>query len=99
MSSTIGTVSSRAVAETATSSSSRAGAEGKPGSAGAAAHVCLYLTRYNEANRQNRIELLDGLFTSACEDCVALRSKVAARLAKGITPNGDIFTVNSVEAS
>lgn len=90
------TSSPRTTTTFATTATTAPSAGNPKGSNGAVGQVRLFLARYNQANLAGRIEFLDGLFTSACEDCVSLREKVAARIAKGIKPNGDIFTATDV---
>lgn len=59
---------------------------------GAVDLVTTYFNRYNAANLSARLDLFDGLYTAACTDCAFLRDKVSTRLAKGVKPDGDIFT-------
>lgn len=92
------TTSTTSTATSTITSVTTAPSAGTPkGYNGALDLVATYFSRYNRANREGRIEVLDGLFSAACTDCLNLRSAVADRLNKGVKPNGDIFTPVDVE--
>lgn len=63
---------------------------------GAVDLVTTYFIRYNAANLRGRLDLFDGLYSAACKDCAFPRDKVSARLAKGVKPDGDIFSPSDI---
>lgn len=63
---------------------------------GAVAVATAFLKAYNQANRDANTSSFDGLYTTECTDCEALRKAVQGRADKGWHTTADVYTLDDV---